>query len=296
MNTRLDQLALDIERQVAGAGWDQPPPCSRSSRPPTCCAASPSSPPSSASRDDVPGGLTPVDQGELPDAPQPRRAARCHRLAGRGARHRAGRRAPDGAARGRAASMPQDESEALRWLAEHPERQEVRIVVAVLRDGSRASALRMRAHDHEQSVLTGADLVPGLAEALSAHRSPTDRQPPRLSAGRSGRFASRCRRAARRAQCHAPTSRLVDPHQLQPVGHRRDGLGAVAGRGQEHRGAGPFRRDHLLRDAADRPDLAGVVDRLRCRRRRRRRSANPASACRRCPARTSARRSGRRRP
>ena len=33
--------------------------------------------------------------------------------------------------------MPQDEAEALQWLAEHPERQEVRLVVAVLRDGSR---------------------------------------------------------------------------------------------------------------------------------------------------------------
>jgi hypothetical protein len=64
--------------------------------------------------------------------------------------------------------MPQEEAAALRWLAEHPERQEVRIVVAVLRDGSRATALRLRAHDDEQSVLTGADLVPGLAEALAA--------------------------------------------------------------------------------------------------------------------------------
>jgi hypothetical protein len=63
--------------------------------------------------------------------------------------------------------MPQDESEALQWLAEHPERQEVRLVVAVLRDGSRSAALRMRAHDSETSVLTGRDLVPGLADALA---------------------------------------------------------------------------------------------------------------------------------
>ena len=63
--------------------------------------------------------------------------------------------------------MPQQEDEALRWLAEHPERQEVRLVVAVLRDGSRSCALRMRAHDDETSVLTGRDLVPGLADALA---------------------------------------------------------------------------------------------------------------------------------
>jgi hypothetical protein len=64
--------------------------------------------------------------------------------------------------------MPQDEGEALRWLGEHPERQEVRLVVAVLRDGSRSAALRMRAHDDETSVLTGDELVPGLADALGA--------------------------------------------------------------------------------------------------------------------------------
>ena len=64
--------------------------------------------------------------------------------------------------------MPQDEQDALRWLAEHPQRQEVRIVAAVLRDGSRSCALRMRAHDDETSVLTGPDLVPGLSAALAA--------------------------------------------------------------------------------------------------------------------------------
>jgi hypothetical protein len=64
--------------------------------------------------------------------------------------------------------MPAAEGEALQWLGEHPDRQEVRLVVAVLRDGSRAAALRMRAHDDETSVLTGRDLVPGLAGALAA--------------------------------------------------------------------------------------------------------------------------------
>jgi hypothetical protein len=64
--------------------------------------------------------------------------------------------------------MPQEEAAALQWLAEHPDRQEVRLVVAVLRDGSRSAALRMRRHDEETSVLTGTDLVPGLADALAA--------------------------------------------------------------------------------------------------------------------------------
>ena len=54
------------------------------------------------------------------------------------------------------------------WVAAHPERQEVRMTVAVLRDGTRESAVRLREKDATTEVLTGADLVPGLAQALSA--------------------------------------------------------------------------------------------------------------------------------
>lgn len=68
------------------------------------------------------------------------------------------------------ASVPQGLSEdrLAKWVAEHPARQEVRMTVAVLRDGTRDSALRLREKDSPTEVLTGRDLVPGLAEALSA--------------------------------------------------------------------------------------------------------------------------------
>ncbi|MEV6958801.1 PPA1309 family protein [Streptomyces sp. NPDC051207] len=68
------------------------------------------------------------------------------------------------------AQVPTDLSEAqlTKWVAEHPERQEVRMTVAVLRDGARESALRLREKDSPTEVLTGSDLVPGLAEALAA--------------------------------------------------------------------------------------------------------------------------------
>jgi hypothetical protein len=42
------------------------------------------------------------------------------------------------------------------------------MTVAVLRDGSRDSALRLRDKDSATDVLTGSDLVPGLADALTA--------------------------------------------------------------------------------------------------------------------------------
>ncbi|MYS31798.1 hypothetical protein GTW38_33790 [Streptomyces sp. SID7804] len=68
------------------------------------------------------------------------------------------------------AQVPKDLGEAAltKWVAEHPERQEVRMTVAVLRDGARESALRLREKDSPTEVLTGSDLVPGLADALAA--------------------------------------------------------------------------------------------------------------------------------
>lgn len=67
-------------------------------------------------------------------------------------------------------AIPQglDDASLASWVAAHPERQEVRMTVAVLRDGARESAVRLRAKDSPTEVLTGSDLVPGLAEALTA--------------------------------------------------------------------------------------------------------------------------------
>ncbi|GHC61165.1 PPA1309 family protein [Streptomyces cinnamoneus] len=68
------------------------------------------------------------------------------------------------------ASVPHgmNEKQLAAWVAKHPDRQEVRMTVAVLRDGARESAVRLREKDSPTEVLTGADLVPGLAEALAA--------------------------------------------------------------------------------------------------------------------------------
>lgn len=50
---------------------------------------------------------------------------------------------------------------------EHPEARDMRIVVAVGRDGESMCAVRARGSD-DDSVLTGPDLVPALSEALLA--------------------------------------------------------------------------------------------------------------------------------
>lgn len=65
-------------------------------------------------------------------------------------------------------TMPDDPAEVEAYAAQHPDRQEVRIVAAATRDGSTYCALRMRQHDDDTSVLTGPDLVPGLLELLAA--------------------------------------------------------------------------------------------------------------------------------
>lgn len=167
MNVRLDRLTVDLERHVAAAGWDQPARLFALVETADLLRREPALADDVGLRTAEPGALTPVDQGDLPvhasidellggitwPADVLGSALTVERLM-----------VPPEVEKG----MPQDEDEALRWLAEHPARQEVRLVVAVLRDGSRSAAIRMRAHDDETEVLTGEDLVPGLADALSA--------------------------------------------------------------------------------------------------------------------------------
>jgi len=64
--------------------------------------------------------------------------------------------------------MPGDQEAALAYLMGHPDRQDVRIAVGALRTGESWSAIRTRAHDADDAVAMGPDLVPGLLEALRA--------------------------------------------------------------------------------------------------------------------------------
>ena len=64
--------------------------------------------------------------------------------------------------------IPDDPAEAATYAANHPDREEVRIVAAASRDGSSMCALRVRAHDEDAKVALGPDLVPALTELLHA--------------------------------------------------------------------------------------------------------------------------------
>ena len=61
-----------------------------------------------------------------------------------------------------------DAAERLVFLQEHPDREDIRMVVGVLRGGESWCALRSRSHDDDTSVYQGERLVPGLVEALAA--------------------------------------------------------------------------------------------------------------------------------
>ena len=66
------------------------------------------------------------------------------------------------------AQLPTGEAEALAAVAAHPQREDVRLLVAVLRDGSATCLLRQRRNDDDDQVAVGHDIAPGLVDALRA--------------------------------------------------------------------------------------------------------------------------------
>lgn len=166
----LTRAVLEIDEYAAGLGWDQPARLFalvdtarlRSQEPGLADQLG-------LGEEGAAGSLTPIEQEELPSGTAldeflatiawPEVIAGCALTVER-------LMLPPSAE----AAIPDDLDDAAlaSWVARHPERQEVRMTVAVLRDGARESAVRLREKDTASEVLTGADLVPGLATALTA--------------------------------------------------------------------------------------------------------------------------------
>ena len=170
MGTLLTPVVLEIERHVAEGGWDQPPrlfalaaTSDLVAREPALATALGLTP------DDE--GWTPVEQEEFPaDRPLddilatlawPPDVVGCALVLER-------IMLPPGAEESLPAGGDVSQEALAAAAAAHPGRQDVRMAVAVLRDGSRMAALRLREHDRDEAVLTGPDLVPRLTEALAA--------------------------------------------------------------------------------------------------------------------------------
>ena len=68
--------------------------------------------------------------------------------------------------------VPAEAEAAAEYAAAHPDREEARIVAGALRTGEGFCAIRQRAHDDDDMVLTGPDLVPALLELLHTTLEP----------------------------------------------------------------------------------------------------------------------------
>lgn len=179
MTRALDTAVLEVERHVDRDGWDQPPRLYALAAPEDLLRSEPQLAARLGIGEVPPEGLVPIEQEELPEF-----ASLEELLAGIawppqvvGAAIVVERLVLPPEVE---AQMPREEQAALRWLAAHPRREELRVAVGVLRDGSRACALRVRGAapagaadpadpaDPAGEVLTGPDLVPGLIQALAA--------------------------------------------------------------------------------------------------------------------------------
>lgn len=164
----LTVAALETERHVAASGWDQNPRVFALVETAELLAAEPQLAASlDEAADRAPGALSAIEQEDLP------RTSSLESLLGRmawpptvhGAALAVERVViPPGAER----DLPEDPQEATDALAAHPQREDVRLLVAVHRDGRAICLLRQRAHDRDDRVATGEDLAPGLVHALRA--------------------------------------------------------------------------------------------------------------------------------
>ncbi|WP_329480947.1 PPA1309 family protein [Kribbella sp. NBC_01510] len=167
---------IEIEKHVSSAGWDQPAqlfalvPTEELLRAEPQLAAE-------LGTEDASQPLTPVAQGELPGVLED------EHLADALARIEW----PDGvtgcalaierivlpASAEAGLSSVESDAELARMAGSDPRRHEVRMIAAVLREGDRFGAVRLRSHDEDSAVLTGTDLVPTLCEVLSLTFEPS---------------------------------------------------------------------------------------------------------------------------
>ncbi|WP_329185817.1 PPA1309 family protein [Actinacidiphila glaucinigra] len=165
----LTRAVLEIDDYASGLGWDQPARLFALVDTAALRTQEPKLAEELGLGDQTAAGLTPIEQDELPAGAAldeflatiawPGVVSGCALTVER-------LMLPPSAEE----SIPQglDDAALARWVAAHPDRQEVRMTVGVLRDGSRDAAVRLREKDSPTEVLTGSALVPGLAEALAA--------------------------------------------------------------------------------------------------------------------------------
>lgn len=164
----LENVAAEVERHVSTSGWDQPPQIFALVDTVELLRAQPGLADTvGVAAEAVPeDSLTPVEQEPLPDAPLDETLGRIawpDTVRGCALVHEIIVLPPEAED-----AMPEG-VDAAEYAAQHPDRREARLAVAVLRDGSRASVVRLRGTDGEEDALLAApDVAPNLADALLA--------------------------------------------------------------------------------------------------------------------------------
>jgi hypothetical protein len=163
----LSTVAVDTERHVAAAGWDQNPRLFALVPTNELLEREPHLRNHLSRSDLAEGGLTAVEQEGLPQT------SSIESLLGRLAWPESVAGAAIAVERivvplGAERELPSDARATLDALVAHPDRKDVRLLVAVLRDGRSRCLLRQRDHDRDDQVGSGTDLAPGLVHALRA--------------------------------------------------------------------------------------------------------------------------------
>lgn len=159
--SRLIACLMDVERHVSSAGWDQPTRLFALVTTSTLLEVEPQL------RGRVPeaahDALTAIEQDEFHASENlSERLAQIYwpdTVEGCAIALERGMLPPE-----HEASLPEDPDEAAEFVAKHPGRIDVRVVVGVLRDGTRHGLARLVSEPDD--LLGAEDLVPGLADSL----------------------------------------------------------------------------------------------------------------------------------
>jgi hypothetical protein len=171
-NVALQAVVGEVEMHVAEAGWDQPPQLFALVETDELLRAEPQLAQTMGIVGGNPGALTPIAQEPLGDGPLDEALARIEfteAVLGVVLAHEVVVLPPS-------AEAALEEQDGLEDAHAHPDAREVRMVVGVLRGGGQAAVLRLRGlGEAEDDRVTGPDLAPALAAALTATLEPGGR-------------------------------------------------------------------------------------------------------------------------
>ncbi len=161
----LDLVALETERHVAASGWDQNPRLFALVASADLLEREPHLRAGASLEDVLPGALTAIEQEGLPPTSDLEsmlaRIAWPESVLGAALAVERIIVPPDAEH-----DLPAGKDQAVDALAAHPDRRDVRLLVAVHRDGRATCLLRQRDHDRDDRVARGENIAPGLVHAL----------------------------------------------------------------------------------------------------------------------------------